>query len=331
MTTQWLPFYALYFLRLLRRPTLRNAAITGLFFFLAASAEMIFASFLAFLSIILLLASWRQLKERGKALLYTALAALIAVLLWSPILVPVAREFTRGNYGAEGWGESIKLSADVVGLLTPTNLNPIFGGNDANGQNWRDELRAVEKGEGRFGDINTVFLGWATLALALLGALAARRKLAGWIWAAVVFGILALGPLLQINGHYRFSLDGLLPEGVTFPLPFTLFHYIPFVNANRAPNRTSVILMLALAVLASYGLVQLLTWIGHRGRRGAVASPAVASPAVPSTASPRPRLPRPRSARPRLSRPRPPHPRASSLPLKNPLRSPWPVWQSPFC
>ena len=71
----------------------------------------------------------------------------------------------------------------------------------------------------------------------------------------LVFGILVLGPLLQVNGRYRFSLDSLLPEGVTFPLPFTLLHYIPFVNANRAPNRNSVILMLALAVLAAYGVV----------------------------------------------------------------------------
>ncbi len=84
---------------------------------------------------------------------------------------------------------------------------------------------------------------------------------------AVVFGILVLGPLLQINGTFRFSLDNLLPEGVTFPLPFVLLHYIPFVNGNRAPNRNSVILMLALAVLASYGAAAILAWIARRGQR----------------------------------------------------------------
>ena len=86
----------------------------------------------------------------------------------------------------------------------------------------------------------------------------ARRRLSRWIWTALVFGVLALGPLLQIGGRYRFSLDNLLPEGVTFPLPFTLLHFIPFINANRAPNRNSVILMLALAVLAGYGAAWLL-------------------------------------------------------------------------
>ncbi len=90
VTTQWLPFYALYFLRTLRRPTLRNAALAGMFFAFAALAEMIFASFLALLSAILLLASWRGLRERRKALLYAAVAALVAVVFWSPVLVPIA-------------------------------------------------------------------------------------------------------------------------------------------------------------------------------------------------------------------------------------------------
>lgn len=276
VTTQWLPFYALYFLRTLRRPTVKNAGMAGLFFALAALAEMIFASFLALLSAILLLASWRGLKARRKALLYAGIAALVAVVLWSPVLVPIAREFTRGDYALEGWGESIKLSADAVGLVTPTNLNPLFGGNEATGQNWRDALRAVETGDSRFGDINTVFLGWVTLALALVGALAARRKLAAWIWTALVFGVLVLGPLLQINGRFRFSLDNLLPEGVTVPLPFALLHYIPFVSANRAPNRNSVILMLALAVLAAYGVAAVFSWIGGI-RRGDPRSSAQAN------------------------------------------------------
>ena len=124
---------------------------------------------------------------------------------WSsgrPCSFPIAREFTQGDYALEGWGESVKLSADAVGLVTPTDLNPIFSGNDASGEAWHDALRAVEKGKGRFGDINTVFLGWVTLALALTGGVASlrrpalRAKLAPWTWVAVVFGILVLGPLL---------------------------------------------------------------------------------------------------------------------------------------
>ncbi len=273
VTTQWLPFYALYFLRTLHRPRLKDAAMAGLFFALAALAEMIFASFLALFSAVLLLASWRGMARRRTSLVMIGVSVLVAVVLWSPVLVPIAREFTGGNYALEGWGESLKLSADAVGLVTPTDLNPILGSNEASGVNWREALRAVETGEGRFGDINTVFLGWVTLALAVGGALAGRRRLAPWLWSAAVFGILVLGPLLQVNGRYRFSIDNLLPEGVTIPLPFTLLHFIPFVSANRAPNRYSVILMLALAVLAAYGVAWLLARIG-RGTGREMRAPA---------------------------------------------------------
>ncbi len=272
VTTQWLPFYALYLLKLLREPRLKNAVLAGLFFALAALAEMIFASFLALLSLVWLLASWRELRSRWAALGRLALAGLIAALLWAPALIPIAREFVSGDYALEGWGESLKLSADAVGLVTPTDLNPLAWATDPHyaspAERWQAVVRAVEEGKGRFSDINTVFLGWVTLALALVGAWLGRRRLRGWIWSAIVFGVLVLGPLLQVNGRFRFSLDNMLPEGVTFPLPFTLLHFIPFISANRAPNRNSVILMLALAVLAGYGVWRVLG-AGKQGNKEA--------------------------------------------------------------
>ena len=265
VTTQWLPFYALYLLKTLREPKLKNAVLAGLFFAMAALAEMIFASFLGLFTAIIVLAVWRPWRLRWSAFGRLALAMAVAVLIWSPVLVPIAREFLTGDYALTGWGESVKLSADAVGLVTPTALNPIAraarlfrDAGAAQADSWTAALRAVEEGKGRFSDINTVFLGYVTLALAVLGAWVGRKRLRPWIWSALVFGVLALGPLLQINGRYRFSLDNMLPEGVTFPLPFTLLHFIPFINGNRAPNRNSAILMLTLAVLAGYGAAWLL-------------------------------------------------------------------------
>ncbi|MCA9968158.1 MAG: hypothetical protein KC423_28125, partial [Anaerolineales bacterium] len=99
-----------------------------------------------------------------------------------------------------------------------------------------------------------------TLALAVIGALTYRRRVRLWIWTAVIFGLFTLGPFLQINGEYRFDLDGV---DATFPMPYALLHYIPIVKANRAPNRNSVMLMLAVAVLAGYGVM----WFMGRIRR----------------------------------------------------------------
>jgi hypothetical protein len=263
-TTQWLPFVALYLLRTLHRPNVKNAALTGLFFALAALAEMTFASLLALLGLILVAASWRTLARRRRVLVWLAFAVLVALLVWSPVLVPVAREFLTGRYASTGWGESVRLSADLVGLVAPTDLNPLLGPGSAGGNHWQSALRLVEEGKSRFSDINTVFLGYVTLGLALLGIGRARGRGKAWIWVALVFAVLALGPLLQIGGRYRFSLDNLLPDGVTLPLPFTLLHYIPFINANRAPNRNSLILMLALSILAAYAVAWLLSAIAER-------------------------------------------------------------------
>jgi len=278
VTTGSIPFYALYLVRTLRpaptRRAWRDAALAGLFFAWAALAEMIFAVFLALLTLVLVVATeaWKGVgsaarseatpsRLMGWATLggRLALLGLVAALIWGPALVPIVREFVRGDYALEGWGEGLKLSVDLLGFVTPTALHPLWG------EDWTRALRAVEEGTARFSDVNTVFVGWLTLALALVGAIAAGRRGRAWRWTVSLFGLLCLGPLLQINGRYRFSLDGLLgDEGVTFPMPFALLHYIPFVQANRAPNRNSVILMLGLAVLAGYGLAWLWRLVGAR-------------------------------------------------------------------
>ena len=182
----------------------------------------------------------------------------VAFLLWSPILVPILRQFLIQDFSLQGWGDALILSADLRGWFTPSTLHPIFGGD------LLTELRAIRlrvlvpDGAAQavgFRDFNTVFLGWATLALALVGALAFWRRVRLWVWTSVIFGLFTLGPLLQINGQYRFDLDGI---EATFPLPYALLHYLPIIRANRAPNRNSVVLMLGLAVLVGYGVYYLL-------------------------------------------------------------------------
>ena len=113
-----------------------------------------------------------------------------------------------------------------------------------------------------FRDVNTVFLGWVSLALAVVGIAVYRSKVRIWTWTVIVFGIFTLGPFLQINGRYRFDLDGV---DATIPLPFAILHYLPVIKANRAPNRNSVLLMLGLAVLAAYGVYWLQDRISRRG------------------------------------------------------------------
>ena len=260
VTTQWIPFYALYLVKTAREPRAQNAILAGLFAAVSLLAEMIFGVFLAIFTLAYLLVEGARLSRPAlrRLILRLGLLAATAAVLWAPVGFPVLREMVQGDYALQGWGEGVKLSADLIGLMTPTALHPLWG------RDWAGELRAVAEGTARFSDVNTVFLGYVTLALAFLGLLAYRRRVAAWGWNALLFAVFCLGPLLQINGRSRFNLDGL---EVTFPLPFVVLHYIPIVRANRVPNRFSVVLMLALAVLAGYGALFLLTRRPSRTRR----------------------------------------------------------------
>jgi len=288
VTAQWFPFYALFLLKTLREPGYRNAILAGVFAVLALLAEMIFGVFLLFLTLILVFFEFRVAKasqpigyapSNPASVQYRTLPtgnhlqrvaprlvvlAVTATLLWSPVMVPILSAFAQGGFALSGWGEGLKLSADLVGWFTPTALHPVLGADD-----WPAYLRAVVEGNAPFRDVNTVFLGYGILALAVLGALSAHRQARAWAWSAVIFALFTLGPLLQISGRFLFPLDGLLreqglPQDVTFPLPFVLLHYIPIIRANRAPNRFSVVLSLALAVLVGYGAYWVLSKVASR-------------------------------------------------------------------
>ena len=254
-STAWIPLYALFLSRTIREPGWRNAVFAGLFLVLAMLSEMIFGVFLALLTLILLAF---VLGRRGRAEVAGGLGGLakrllllglVAGVLYLPLLLPILREMSSG-YELAGWGDAEKLSVDLLGLVTPTALHPLGG-------DWVVVLRQTREGTSRFRDVNTVFLGWAGLALAVVGAARYRRRLGAWIASFVVFGLFSLGPLLQINSQSRFDLDGLT---INVPLPFILLHYIPLVKANRVPNRFSAVLVLALAVLAGFGIY----WLLHK-------------------------------------------------------------------
>ena len=252
-STTWIPFYVLFLIRTVREPGLRNAVMASIFLLLAMLGDMMFGVFLGILTFILLafvLAKQRR-KEAAGGLpsLFRRLVVmgLVVLVLYSPLLVPLLPELF-GDSDLSGWGDAEKLSVDLMGLVTPTALHPLGG-------DWTDTLRETREGTARFRDVNTVFLGWGGLALAIAGAVRYRRRLAAWLTSARVFAILSLGPVLQVNGRSLFDLDGL---EINVPLPFILMHYLPVVNANRVPNRFAVVLMLALAVLAGFGAFWLL-------------------------------------------------------------------------
>ena len=130
---------------MLSRRVLRSAIIAGLFFALSALSEMIFGVFLGIFTLIVVATELPRLwtgrvRTLFRALVALAFTGLCTAILWSPVLIPIVQEFGSGQYGLQGWGEALKLSADLKGLWSPTALNPLAG------LEWVAELRAVEEG-----------------------------------------------------------------------------------------------------------------------------------------------------------------------------------------
>ncbi len=246
-----LPIFAYFVLRTFDSGVAwkRYAVFAGLCFAITALVEMTFALFMAILLGILALFYWRRMPLRS-LIARLALIVGLSLLFYSPLLIPVLWESVRGNYAITGWGDALRLSADLVGLLVPTALHPLWG------SDWPQHLRDSFTGAGRFSDVHTLFLGFGTLALSAVALVRYGRRLLPWLITALTSVVLALGPLLQINGRYVFDLDGL---SATVPMPFILLHYIPLASAGRAPNRFGVLAVLALAPLVGIGAYWLLS------------------------------------------------------------------------
>jgi len=247
VTTQWIPFYALFLVKSVKEKGLRNPLLAGLFATLALLSEMIFGIFIFLLTAIYLLFARREMNW-GLIKRLTLLAGVV-IITYFPLGYSIVKELLSADYALEGWGHSERLLVDLFGFTTPTALHPLLGGD------WARELTMVREGTARFVDVNTVYLGWAALILGIVAAIRYWPELKAWAVSAGTFALLCLGPLLHINGRSTFDLDGLL---VNVPLPFIILHYIPIVKANRVPNRFSVVLMLALAVLVGFAAYDIL-------------------------------------------------------------------------
>ena len=238
-SSQWIPFFVLFLLRMGRNPKrLRYPVLGGLFLTMQAWAEMTFASFLLIFTG--LYALWlAAVKPRRQALTFLGglllMLALFAVGI-SPMLAAMLPDLrAEGDFWVRGTGFAEVFSADPVGLLLPTRLHPLFG-------------KLVDRFPFPHDKGQHLYPGYVTLLLALLGLLKGKGRprdiklRAFFAAAALAFTVLALGPTLHLNGR---------DTGIA--LPFTLLQKLPFFKGNRYPGRYNVMVMLCLALLAAWG------------------------------------------------------------------------------
>ena len=222
-------------------------------------------------------AVWLLLTRPWRRALDGLLAIAAIWLLWgvalSPLLWPMVAEASRYRFMVPDPAQSRLLSADLLAFVTPHGFHPLWGA-------WaREQSKIFTSSISEY----TVFAGYVVLALAALGvwprpgkAAAGRvvarnpgrverpfhRMRAFWLLVLLVFFVLSLGPVLHIGGR-----TALLPAGREIPLPYGwLVRAVPFMEITRSVSRYDVMVMLALSMLAAWGVDRL--WRGGRWCRG---------------------------------------------------------------
>ena len=273
-----LPFGLLALLRLLERPSRGRAVALG---------AMVGVTFLTdvYLTVFLLLAVAVVLATRRAELSWEiarrlAEGALVAGVISLPLVLVMIGALRAGELDPlPGWGGADRWSADLVSWFVPSERHRLWG---SAVKDVREGLRA--RGEG------LVYPGLVVLALAVAGReIGDRARRRGWVALAVVGGLLASGPFLQVGGRSGSGFEYLGRE-FAVPLPYLGLHFVPVLNAVRVPGRFAILAILALDVLAALALASIARRWPSRG--ALVIGAAVALVLVEFLSVPVPTFPR---------------------------------------
>lgn len=259
MTAAWpLPLAVLTLRYAYRRPTLVMILVAGAALALNMLADwqyflfaLIWAGWYALWMLFAPGTSQMQAQSRASgvmgrisAILPLVGAVVVALVLTSPLIIATARTAAVTPTAATEGGPDFRReqSVDLADLVIPSQIHPVWGSLAEQAQAYKANTHIQNK---------TAYLGLIALILGLLG-LRGRESLF-WLVSMVLFIALAMGPVFQIAGWN---------SGV--PLPSALLFELPLVGIFRYPMRFMALAMLALAMLAAYGTLWLLT-----GRHGA--------------------------------------------------------------
>jgi len=255
VSTEFLVLAALFLLRTLRSEKNAPALALGLALALLAYASptyLVYFFLFAVLGGIFLLATERSILLRRSLIRQLLFSALVFVPLFLPLLCRMVGDYL-GRAVPIRPEESLPLlySGNLLGYFLPGNTQDLYHGAAAR---LPACLADLERPYGVGG--YEIFLGYTALALALVGAL--RRRAAGaglWIFTAVLFFLLSLGPRLHAGAH----------TFPAWPLPQAWFSAVlPILREDRSPVRYMVLTELSLAILAGFGLFALRDRLSNR-------------------------------------------------------------------
>ncbi|MFN8474211.1 MAG: 6-pyruvoyl-tetrahydropterin synthase-related protein [Anaerolineae bacterium] len=280
LSAHWMPFTLLFLHRGVETRRWRDFLAFALFFTLQALSSFYYALFMAFVVGLFVVYygcfKWRQLG--WDALLKFVVACALAGLVIIPFVLPYFE--AQRIYGfSRTLAETKDLSATFTDYLVAPPDNRLYG-----------ELTLSFTSKAMWPGEHILFPGILPPLLAGIGLVAAawgwtraRRPAASRVEVSeaqalnsrsslidqgfyallgVSAFILSFGPILQLNGY---------DTGVPLPYLF-LYSFVPGFKGTRAPVRFDMLVMLAVAILAAYGVTRLGVWLSARwGSVGATA------------------------------------------------------------
>ncbi len=239
---QAMPFFLVFFLRLLRTGGWKNGLAAGLLY--ALNALYSWHNGLLVLPFALVLfaqALWRGERNGGRPRprisLDAALAGCIALACMLPFAWPMIREILAGETYFQK--PPINRAIDPLFLLVPSESHPLWG---------RLFSGLYERLRGYAAAGFTCYAGSIALGLWLAGGWWSRMRSPWKLWTFFfcLAIVLAMGDSLASSGH---------DSGIW--LPFAGLRSVPILSTIRIPNRFIVPAMLSLSVLAAIGAREL--------------------------------------------------------------------------
>jgi hypothetical protein len=243
LSNQWNPLFALFLVRLTRRGGLRDGVGGGVTLALAGLCgwhQLALTGIWGAIWLVYSLLVERRWWSR-RTVLALLLCGLIGLVLIAPFLVPMLLELARSQglglepSATQATGVELQeKSSDLLAFVLPTPDHFLLQ-IDGLGERYR----SIVHFEG-----SAAAVGWTTLVVAGWGVLKQKKEALPWLFSALALAVLALGPVLQVNGHVFLS-------GI--PLPYALLSPTIFGQFMRHPDRFNIILALPISVLAALG------------------------------------------------------------------------------
>jgi len=245
MATYWIPIFFLFLIYTIRKGRWSSGLLAGLAFAMIGYTrwqQLIPATVMALTYFVLTLPSW--LPKRREIFFPLVLAGSMALIALLPAILLLTQEVGQENSANllhQAGNDETLMQTDLLAYLTPGRAHALLSSQTAP----RYDRYYPDRSTSRH---YVPYIGLVTLFLLLLGIWYQRWQSVPWLLMALILILLALGPLLRVNGEFYEEVPTLY--GALSPL------YI--IRLMRSPGRFNMFLALPVAVLAAYGAAGLL-------------------------------------------------------------------------